>query len=58
MDKERLIEKVKARTKSNKIGCKTAMKIAEEEQVTTKQVGEILNELKIKIVSCQLGCFP
>ncbi len=34
-----------------------AFKIAKESNMTTQQMGALLNQLKIKITSCQLGCF-
>ena len=58
MDKKNLIEKINTHTKNNRISCKQALKIAEEEQVPPKVIGEMLNEMKIKVVICQLGCFP
>jgi hypothetical protein len=58
MDKKNLIEKINTHTKNNRISCKQALRIAEEEQVPPKVIGEMLNELKIKVVTCQLGCFP
>ncbi len=58
MNKEQVVQKIKSNTKDNKISCKQAMKIAEEEGVTTKEIGKMLNEMKIKIMGCQLGCFP
>jgi hypothetical protein len=58
MDKETIIEKVRAHEKDNKIACKQAIRIAEEESISPKDLVEILNELKIKVAHCQLGCFP
>ena len=58
MDKEQIVQKIKSHTKDNKISCKQAMKIAEEEEIPTRDIGEMLNEMKIKIMGCQLGCFP
>lgn len=58
MDKDAIIEKVRAHAKNNKIACKQALRIAEEEGVSSREFGEILNELKIKVAHCQLGCFP
>ncbi len=57
MDIERLKSKILDTQEDGKIPCKKALEIAEEENVPPLKVGEILNELKIKIVSCQLGCF-
>ena len=41
----------------NRMSCSVALKIAEELKVSPAKVGEELNNLKIKIVGCQLGCF-
>ena len=58
MDKELLIEKIKTHVVNNRIACARALKIAEEEKVASKVVGELLNEMGIKVEHCQLGCFP
>ncbi len=58
MNREAIIEKVKKRTKDGKIACKQALKIAEETNISSKDLGALLNELKIKVMNCQLGCFP
>jgi hypothetical protein len=58
MDKEAITKKVKSKTKDGKIACKQALKISEEEGISSKKLGALLNELKIKVASCQLGCFP
>lgn len=58
MDKEAVMEKIRTHVKDGRIACKQALKIAEEEQIASKAVGELLNEMKIKVTSCQLGCFP
>jgi hypothetical protein len=58
MDKAALTEKVKALSKDGKISCKQALKLAEEEGISSRDIGTLLNELKVKVASCQLGCFP
>jgi hypothetical protein len=40
-----------------KITCKTALRIADELGVDPSLVGETANQLGIKIIACQLGCF-
>jgi hypothetical protein len=57
MNKQDLIKKIKAKIREDKISCSQALKIAEEEGISPKALGEILNEEKIKIAHCQLGCF-
>ncbi|MCX8070574.1 MAG: hypothetical protein N2738_08745, partial [Thermodesulfovibrionales bacterium] len=50
---KRLIEQ----SQGGRISCKEARRIAEDLSVPYKIVGEIANELKIKIYACELGCF-
>ena len=40
-----------------KIACAAACRLADELNLSRKDLGELLNELKIKIIQCQLGCF-
>jgi hypothetical protein len=58
MDREKLAEKVKLISKNGKISCKQALKLAEEEGISSRDLGNLLNEIKVKVASCQLGCFP
>ena len=51
-------EALRKAAENGKISCAKAFQIAEEFKVTKKKVGEILNELGIRIKQCQLGCFP
>ncbi len=57
MDRKALEEKIKSKARDGKIACAQALKLAEEAGVTSREVGDTLNALKIKIVGCQLGCF-
>jgi hypothetical protein len=54
---EEIIAKLKEAAREGKIPCAVAFKIAKECSVSTKEIGNLLNQLKIKITSCQLGCF-
>ena len=38
--------------------CKRAFQLADELGLTLKEIGEICNSETIKIINCQLGCFP
>ncbi len=40
------------------ISCEEALSIAKDLGIPAKDVGSKLNEMDIKINSCQLGCFP
>jgi LAO/AO transport system kinase len=58
MEKEQVVAKIKSATKDGRISCSEALGIARDMGVSPKEVGDLLNDMKIKIHSCQLGCFP
>ena len=58
MDQEKITENARALSKNGKISCKQALTLAEEEGISSRDLGNLLNEIKIKVASCQLGCFP
>ena len=49
--------KIQAAAPAGKIACPAAFRLAEELGLSRKELGELLNELRIKIIQCQLGCF-
>jgi hypothetical protein len=53
-----LEEEMRASLVSGKLPCAAAFRIAKKFKVAPKEVGDAANRLKIKIASCQLGCFP
>ena len=53
-----LEEELKASLVDGKLPCAVAFKIARKLKVTPRQVGEAANKLNIRIITCQLGCFP
>ncbi|HOT24017.1 MAG TPA: hypothetical protein PLB30_05620 [Thermoleophilia bacterium] len=54
----RLIETLKAKAGVEKrLRCAVAFKIARDLDVPLAEVGRTCNELGIKVVGCQLGCF-
>jgi hypothetical protein len=57
MDRKGLEEEIKKRSKDGKLPCAVSFKIAEEFGISNKEMGKILNEMKVKISQCQLGCF-
>ena len=57
MTQEDLKNKIRAAAPEGKIACGAAMRLAEELVISRKDMGKLLNELKIKIKQCQLGCF-
>jgi hypothetical protein len=52
-----LNSKVIEKEGKNYISCAVALKIANDMKVTPAEVGKLCNEMKIKIMNCQLGCF-
>lgn len=57
MVQEELKARIKEAAPDGKIPCAAAFRLAEELGLSRKNLGELLNELKIKITHCQLGCF-
>ena len=54
----RLIETLKAQAGDDKrLACAEAFKIARDLDVPLADVGRTCNELGIKMINCQLGCF-
>jgi hypothetical protein len=49
--------KIQAAAPNGRIPCAAAFKLSEELGLTRSRLGELLNELNIKIIQCQLGCF-
>ncbi len=50
-------DKIRAAAVNGKIPCESAFQLAQDLGISRSRLGELLNELKIKIIQCQLGCF-
>lgn len=57
MKEDEIAAMLKEAAKEGKISCAMAQKIAIKNKVPMKRVGDLLNQMKIKIIQCQLGCF-
>lgn len=57
MTPEDLRNRVRAAAPEGRIPCAAAFDLAEELQISRQELGNLLNELRIKIIQCQLGCF-
>jgi len=52
-----LREAILQKAKDGKLPCALCFKISEDFGISKREMGRILNEMKIKISQCQLGCF-
>jgi len=57
MNDTELKELIMKRQENHRISCVTACDIADETGISRKRIGELLDDLGVKIHSCQLGCF-
>ena len=57
MRREKLIEEIQNAAVANRMTCEKAHALATELKVSLKEIGDLCNELRIKITACQLGCF-
>jgi hypothetical protein len=55
--KQEVLDAVNKAAKDERLTCTEARKLAEDLKVNPSVVGEAANELKIRIKSCELGCF-
>jgi hypothetical protein len=55
--KAELVKILERRAPEGRLACATAFRIAEEAGLSRKELGRLLNSLKIKVCRCQLGCF-
>jgi hypothetical protein len=57
MDRKRLEETILEKAKGGKLPCAVCFEIAKDFGISKKEMGKVLNEIKVKISQCQLGCF-
>ncbi len=56
-DRKQLEGAILEKAKGGKIPCALCFKVAEDFGITKREMGKILNEMKVRISQCQLGCF-
>lgn len=56
-DRKKLEEAILEESKGGKLPCAVCFKIAEDFGISKREMGEVLNKMKIKVSQCQLGCF-
>lgn len=54
---EQLAAKIRESLVNGKLPCPVALKLANDLDISPKRIGDITNEMGIKVSSCQLGCF-
>ncbi len=57
VDRKKLEETIKEKAKAGKLPCAVCFKIAEDFGISRKEMGQVLNEIDVRISQCQLGCF-
>jgi hypothetical protein len=57
MDEKAIRELIMQKQSNDHISCKAACDIADETGSPRSLIGQLLDEMKIKISACQLGCF-
>jgi hypothetical protein len=57
MDDKEIKALIMKKQSGNRISCEAACEIAEQIGASKIEIGRLLDEMKIKIHSCQLGCF-
>ena len=55
---ETVAERLKGCLVNGRLPCAAAFRLGGELGVSMKEIGDVANRLKIKVASCQLGCFP
>jgi hypothetical protein len=55
--REQIGDAIRKASRDNRLSCEAAHAIGKELTVSLQEIGAVCNELKIKIASCQLGCF-
>ena len=54
---ETVLGRVKSSLIDGRLPCPAAFKVSRELKVALQEVGDAANKLRVKIISCQLGCF-
>jgi len=57
MDDQAIKDLIMKQQVDNRISCKAALEIADKTGAPRMKIGRLLNEMNIKIGTCQLGCF-
>ena len=57
LPRERLQDDLQALAPDKRLTCAQALALARQHQISSKELGRLLNQEQIKLRNCQLGCF-
>ncbi len=57
MTEEKIIEAIRAASANSRLTCEKAHELSRSLNVPLNKIGQVCNQLHIKISACQLGCF-
>jgi len=57
MDDREIREKIMEMQSGGRISCKQAFELSDQTGLPRMKIGRLLDEMEIKIHTCQLGCF-
>ena len=57
MERDQIIEAIKKKVKEDRIPCAVCFQLSEEYGIAKRELGNLLDELGIKVMQCQLGLF-
>jgi LAO/AO transport system kinase len=57
-DEKELQDRITGTAVDGRIQCAQALAIAKDMRIPPGRVGEMLNQMDVRIIKCQLGCFP
>ncbi len=57
MTDEQLRQEIRSQSVNGKVTCRAMLELARRVDVPTKTIGELCNEMELRIAACQLGCF-
>ncbi|HUU58591.1 MAG TPA: hypothetical protein VMZ50_03530 [Phycisphaerae bacterium] len=56
-EEEEIREWIRQAAANGKVPCKVLLELAERTKTPPREIGRICDEMKIRVSTCQLGCF-
>ena len=56
-DDQQLREEIRGMAAGGRAACKGLLELAERTNVSPGRIGQLCNEMDIRVAGCQLGCF-